>query len=276
MSKIGFVIPTYNRSQNLALVLRALSVQAGVTKELQVVVADDGSLDYGATSNTVKGFSGLAVRYLWRPHDGYGVSWMRNRGARLLDPDTTHVWFVDSDVLLNPGALAHGYELVDKYPQGVVICGKYDWLPPMVITADDVVHHWDKLVGAALPPKQVDYTPNLLGNDPRFSGRPELWNCSALVEQFRGGTLSGNLIVPMALMNETGGFDEAIKGQGQDCEFGYHLQAAGARAVFCSHIIGYHVSHEMDIKWKTASVRETIRYIHKKYGIPLDEEKLPQ
>lgn len=273
--RFGFVIPTYNRADNLMLCLTGLANQS--CQDFDVVVWDDGSEDGGATRMVVGEMSRRLPNlvYGWHPHGGYRVSLARNKGARLHRPEVTHYWFVDSDVVLTPGAVDHAYVLCQKKPT-VVVCGKYDWLPPMEITPEDIVQRFGQFAAGKLTAKQTNYQPDILGADPRFRTNPELWDCEREVTVIGGSTLSGNLIVPYGWWGKTGGFDEKIEGQGQDSEFGHHLQAVHASVVFCPHVIGYHVSHPIDRAWKTASVRETIKYIHKKYNIPLREENLPK
>lgn len=268
MSKICFVIPTYNRAENLALTLRALALQT--TYDFRVVVSDDGSTDN--TREVVDSYrSFFRIKYTTHPHDGYRVSLVRNRGMRIVGDGTTHVWFIDSDVVLNPRAVERGLRIIEKRPN-TVVCGRYDWLPPMKVTKQDLEKRWEDLVSARLPRYRVDHDLGIVGDDPR---KVE-WNCQKEISVFRGATLSGNLIVPMSWLVMTGGFDENIEGQGQDCEFGYHLQELGAKVVFCECIRGYHLSHYRDKEWMTKSVRNTIRYIHKKYDVPLREEQLPK
>lgn len=272
--RFGFVIPTYNRAENLALCLESLVHQT--CQEFDVAVWDDGSEDEGATQAVVAAYVKRLplLVYGWHEHKGYRVSLARNRGAALHSTKVTRFWFVDSDVILNPKAVEHAQELCNR-KRRTVICGRYDWLPPMELTPTHVAEHFDDVAAGRLMRKDVDYVQDILGPDSRFRTNPELWDCTRAVMVFGGSTLSGNLIVPYQWWMETGGFDEKIEGQGQDCEFGHHLQAVGASVVFCPHIIGYHIAHPIDRAWKTASVRKTIEYVCKKYDIPLKEEDLP-
>jgi len=258
--KLGFVIPTYNRSFNLELALTGLQQQT--YHKFSVAIWDDGSEDDGETTAVSQRFAvGMDIRYGWHKHAGYRVSLNRNRGVRLLDPDTTHIWFLDSDVVLNPNAVSHAVEHIVSASH-VVIIGKYIWLPPMKVSVDDVRYRWDDFVACRLPLQKVDYVQDIMNRDPR---KETIWDCLQIRSEIRGISLGGNLIVPMTWFQRTGGFDEKIEGQGQDCEFGYNLQAAGAQRIACAEIVGYHVAHYRDRKFLQDSVKETIVYIHEKY-----------
>jgi len=136
-------------------------------------------------------------------------------------------------------------------------------LPPMLIEPSDIVTRFSDFSAGKLPPVQVDYKDDIVMRDPR---REDIWDCPTIHSQIGGLTLGGNLIVPMSWIRRTGGFDENIVGQGQDCDFGKNLQMCGARAICCDHIIGYHVNHYRDQAWLSSSVQETIAYMERKYG----------
>lgn len=272
MCKISVIIPTYNRWQNLNLTLLGLTLQT--TQEgWEVIIGDDGGRD--ASCGMVERYidSLPAIKYFWHPDKGYRVSLTRNRAARLANQASTHFLFIDSDVVLNRHALQHYLYLVETKPHNI-ICGRYDWLPPMEITDEDIIFHWDDFINARLPPMKVDYFYQAnLGPDPRENP----WDCETEHETYAGAALSGNLLVPRDIFEELGGYDEAMLWHGQDCEFGYRLQRV-AKAVFCEHVIGYHVNHWRDQQKNLENVRKAIRYIHEKHpedAGPLTPEMLP-
>jgi glycosyltransferase involved in cell wall biosynthesis len=284
---ISVVIPTYNRAQNLSLVLTSLAVQTN--RNFSVVVADDGSDD--DTANVVECFQSLlSIDYAWQPHDGYRVSMARNMGVvkakEVFNP--SHIWFLDSDVLLNPQAFEHMYWLLPRLPADVVVCGRYDWMPPMPLTVQDVRYGWqsilerwasfaglmlagyEHLIDSSVPRyKEVPYVGGNRGIDPR-APKQGWFNCTS-VQQARGVTLSGNLVVPVPIFDASGGFDESIKDQGQDGEFSYNLWSKNYRAVMCGHAYGLHIYHPRDPDKLLASARRTIKYIHEKYDVPLED-----
>jgi GT2 family glycosyltransferase len=77
---ISIVITTYNRSDALIQVLRALSMQDD--KDFEIVIADDGSTQKhrDALSDAVVEL-GLKVMHVWHPDVGFTASCIRNRGV---------------------------------------------------------------------------------------------------------------------------------------------------------------------------------------------------
>ena len=255
MVQFSFVIPTFNRKQNLSLVLWALCLQTD--QDFEVVVSDDGSTD--GTEEMVKAYlRHLRLKYYWHEDKGYRVSLTRNQGTRIADQTSTHIWFIDSDVLLVKEAVAFARGLCAREPDAI-ICGRYDWLPPMQVTLEDVAERFDLIAQARLPKAEIPGNfSRAYRDDPRASTD---FDCET---RRRGrGTLSGNLIVPRQWLSR--GFDETIENQGQDGEFGHHVYELGAELIFCDKIRGYHLAHRADDAWKTQSVAKTIRHILTKY-----------
>lgn len=266
--RISVIIPTYNRWDNLYLTLMALTLQTA-QEGWEVIVGDDGGTDHTYAAVCLFQDRLPALKYFYHPDRGYRVSLTRNRAAKLANGASTHFLFLDSDVVLNKYALEHYLELIETKPRNV-ICGRYDWLPPMEITEEDIVERWDDFINARLPPKKVDYYKGIIGPDPRTNP----WDCETEYESYAGAALSGNLLVPRDIFEKLGGYDEVIEAHGQDCEFGYRLQKV-AKAIFCEHVVGYHVNHWRDQHTNLEGVRKTIRYIHKKHNLPLTEDMLP-
>ena len=147
MCKIAVVIPTFNRADNLDCVLTALSVQTTPIDEL--IVVDDGSTDN--THDVVMSFNDKFkdLKYYYHPNRGYRLSLNRNQGSKLVAKDTTHILYIDSDVMLNPRAIEAYHDIIKKHPKAVV-CGRYDWLPQMNVTPKDVVENWNQVITGEL------------------------------------------------------------------------------------------------------------------------------
>lgn len=260
-ASFSFVVPTYNREQNLFLLLYALCLQND--QDFEVVISDDGSTD-DTRLMLLQYRNSLCIRYCWREHDGYRVGLARNEGTHLANPKSTHIWFIDSDILLNKNAVNYARNLCTR-EFDAIICGRYDWLPPMKITPEDVARRWRLLTTGRLQRVAVDY-PHETGVRPdhrsHIKGRTgTFFDCKT--RHVSRGTLSGNLIVPRIWLKR--GFDDTIHGQGQDGEFGHHICELGAECIFCDEIVGYHMAHFCDNEWRSRSVQRTIRYINKKY-----------
>lgn len=262
MSKISVVIPTYNRYANLYLAVWALKCQTN--QDFELIIADDGGLD--ATADIVRSAVEweMDAKYYWHADKGYRVSLARNQGTRV--SSGSHILYIDSDVILNEHAIEVYYEIINRFPD-CVVSGRYDWLPPMKIGAGDVENKWDDIVNHRLKRLDVD-SQGHVGIDPREKVD---WLDETPTDKL--SCLSGNLLIPRHAFEKTDGFDENIEDRGQDGEFTRALKEAGYKNIFSQRVIGYHVSHERDREWETRSVRRTIRYIHKKYGLKLDEDK---
>ena len=267
--KIAFVIPTYNRAKNLRLVLHALSLQTDPF--FSVVVADDGSTDN--PEEIIAEYSEqMQLRFCTQEHRGYRVSLVRNNGVRACrrPQSLTHYWFIDSDVMLNHCAVESIRPYLTEHPD-IVVCGRYDWLPPMHITKMDLETRWNKIVRGELPASEQAAPVQIGGRD--FPGHRRRRDTRLNVDWSNttpslctGATLSGNLIVPCGAFHAVGGFDQRIEGQGQDCDFGKMLGREGIRMIFSEAIMGFHLYHYRDLKFCAASVRKTIAYMTEKFA----------
>lgn len=99
MKRTGFVVLTYNRSDALLAVLRALAPQCG--REHVVVIADDGSRPehVDAVRAGLPRF-GCTVRHVWHPDVGFTATRARNLGALAAEAD--YLVFLDGDCVPSP------------------------------------------------------------------------------------------------------------------------------------------------------------------------------
>lgn len=95
----AFIVLTYNRSDALLAVLRALAPQCGPRHE--VVIADDGSRPehVQALREQLPAFA-CRVRHVWHPDVGFTASRARNLGAGLAEAD--YLVFMDGDCVPGP------------------------------------------------------------------------------------------------------------------------------------------------------------------------------
>ncbi|HZG38045.1 MAG TPA: glycosyltransferase [Nodosilinea sp.] len=112
---ISVVTPTYNRQPILEKCLRALEQQIydpTLITDYELVVVDDGSTDGTQAWLRQNAAEFPHVRLFERHHGGAGAA--RNYGVEVAQGDT--IAFIDSDVILVPGALqAHAQALSDAY-----------------------------------------------------------------------------------------------------------------------------------------------------------------
>lgn len=108
--KTAFVVLTYNRSDALLAVLRALAPQCGAAHT--VVVADDGSRA-GHVQALRAGLPRFAcpVRHVWHPDVGFTAARARNLGAAAAQSD--YLVFLDGDCVPNPRFVRHHERLAE-------------------------------------------------------------------------------------------------------------------------------------------------------------------
>ena len=107
--EVSVIIPTYNRAPYIAEAIR--SVQAQTRRDVEIIVADDGSTDN--TPDIVSQF-GQGVTYLQLPHRGQPAA-TRNAGLRAGEGE--YVAFLDSDDLFLPGKLALQLAAFEQHPE---------------------------------------------------------------------------------------------------------------------------------------------------------------
>lgn len=240
MEKVGVVIPVgEGRHENLTEVMRSLEAQTARERISSVAMVADGEGAYGDllfAREKVDEFS-LRIGAVVIPKHEPGLEQPRNVGVRFLEeiaPDSTHVWFMDTDVIVEPDALeqfatAHAKRGIPGEP---ILVGPYDWLPPGL--------------------RQI-YQP--LKNDPRWpsfyaaTGEPVAGDLSAGLACF-----SGNLIWPIERFKKVGGFWNAIHhGRCEDGELGLRAVAMGVPILFVPKARGYHLDHPRNSDWINAA-----------------------
>lgn len=102
--RTAFVVLTYNRSDALLAVLRALAPQCG--PDDRVLIADDGSRPEHV-QRLREGLPAFAcpVHHIWHPDVGFTAARSRNLGARHADAD--YLVFLDGDCVPNRHFIAH-------------------------------------------------------------------------------------------------------------------------------------------------------------------------
>ena len=264
---ISIVIPTYNRRINLDNSLMSLALQTMNKDKFEVIVVDEGT---APVVSVVKKYDDmLNIKYLWRKGTTGNPGQAKNWGVDVARG--TSILFVDSDVILCRKALEEYEKLVAKWPEAI-ICGRYDWLKPMLVTPKDIAERFDLVTSMSLPQSGPITAGPIPGTDPRWQDeRILLWdfpsNLSPVSEKpFALGMFGGNLLMPRGLFLKSGGFDKNIRGHGgEDCSEGWKLQSMGGKAMFTDAPMGWHLHHERNQEENEKSVKKNIAYIEKKY-----------
>lgn len=228
---VSLVVTTYQMPSHLERVLASVAQQT-VARQMEVIVADDGSTD--ETEELVKSFAKKApfpVRFVSQPHDGFRLARCRNIGAAAAT--APHLIFLDGDCLIPPD---HVEEHLKCHRPGIVTntyCVRIDQETSERITLDLVQsQEYLKLIPrrelrklAAINRKAWFY--NLIGH----SKKPAL----------RGGN-AGMRREDYLRVN---GYDENFRGWGcEDDDMGNRLRAAGLRVKYIlDRTRTYHLWH---------------------------------
>lgn len=225
---ISVVIPVgAGREDNLRLALYGLSLQTYQDFEVVIVSNDE---------QTAKQFSG---HYVPNKSPNLGAV-NRNAGAALANTDL--LIFIDSDVVLHRDALLYYAEGFTNFRNRAIL-GLYDWLPPMVVTEDDI-EEWNALINAELPLTADPPYHHNVGQDGR---RPlfAMTHPDRLYCDYRRSLhcLSGNMGISKSCFEHAGGFDEELS-RGVDGAFGIALCDSGHSWSYDKRIVGGHLYHE--------------------------------
>lgn len=243
------VVVTYNRRKHLRLCLEALAYQTLPFDLFEVIVIDDGGRDGSEmeVQDVRRRCPALRVQYHWHKHEGWGLARSRNEGAALCSG--TCIEFIDSDILLNPDAIASCVRLMHDNSNRV-IGGYYKYLIGMEITLKDV-REWESIWDMTLPEIDIpQHEYQLLGTDVReahFNLGLTPVNLFADEQTLYDGPFSllgGNILVPSHIWKQTKGFDELITHYGgEDAEFSIQVADLGYRFSYAMSIAGCHMAH---------------------------------
>jgi GT2 family glycosyltransferase len=211
-TSISVIVPVYNNPRDLRECLSSLTASACPGSE--IIVVDDGSTD-----NT-PGVAVEAGARLFRLAKNSKQSAARNLGARHARGDI--LFFVDSDVVVMPGAMSRVVKRFDENPDLSAVFGSYDDRP----RAKSLVSQYR----------------NLLHHFVHQKGNPEastFWaGCGA---------------IRRSAFEEIGGFEETrFTGRIEDIELGYRLRQARHRILMDKGLQGTHLK-----RWTLRSMIQT-------------------
>ncbi len=120
--EISIVITSYNRSEMIPVILKALADQTLPPSAFEVILVDDGSPD--STPETVASLMAdqpFELRYL--RHENKGIGFSQNRGIQAARAPI--VMLMPDDIILQPGALkAHLKEHKIRFNRSTVVLGR--------------------------------------------------------------------------------------------------------------------------------------------------------
>lgn len=211
------------REDNVNRVLACLSRQK-VTAPV-VLVEDGPALSSGFVTP-----ENLVVKIVRTEKHEPGREQPRNIGVRVVAetwPHATHVWFLDSDIIIEPNCLEALVVGLASGPQDRILVAPYDWMGPDVLEPQHELH-----------------------NDPRW----EMFGFSPADKVYRNdlsaglACFSGNLVWPISEFQRVGGFwNQLHMGRCEDGELGLRAVAMDVGISLVAEARGWHVYHHIDI-----------------------------
>ena len=117
---LGLLVPAHNAARHIETCLRSLLDQAEGDPGIEVLVLDDASSDdTGALLERLAAAHPGQLRVLRASRNG-GISAARNR--LLAEATARHLWFVDADDVLLPGAISGLRQVLDRHDPDLVLC----------------------------------------------------------------------------------------------------------------------------------------------------------
>jgi hypothetical protein len=237
----GVVIPVGpGRRENLDAVLRSLALQT-VRPRIVILICDGEEAWLPEDPGILHAVPGVPLAILRAPKHEPGMEQPRNLGARLMTDlpkqderfaGITHVWFLDSDVIVGSNCLETFEQAMLQYPKDAqpILIGPYDWLAP----------------GSRLPygdvGKQDDRWASFNANPP--------WEARTRDLSMGLACFSGNLVWPVDRFVEVGGFwNELHHGRCEDGELGLRAVAMGIPIAMVGKARGWHLDHPRNMGW---------------------------
>lgn len=215
------------RLENLLQVLNCVAAQT-VLPKLVVVICDGDDAAF-----EVNGAYPVPLAVLRASKHEPGEEQPRNIGVRLVrDLDQqqalgiTHVWFLDSDVIVAPDCLEMYENAMRAEPIERILVGPYEWMAP----------------GQREPQPE-------LHNDPRWASFETHEPFEMLTNDLSAGLacFSGNLVWPIAEFERVGGFwNDLHHGRCEDGELGLRAVSMQVPISYVRDARGWHLYHDFD------------------------------
>ena len=264
--KTSIIIPTHDRANNLDCVLTSLSNQK-TDREWEIIVVDDRSKDN--TEEIVKKYPSVKYYKVVSEHNSWNASIPRNLGAKMAGGEI--LWFLDSDVVLPPGAVEITISQFLKGRRERVLIGSYHWLSAQVVTSNDVTERFNDIVDGKLPSLKI-FKKGMIGmNDIRQLSFDKAENSQAEFYSFTDGLacFGGYLILTKQTFWAAGGYDESMLAGVEDGDFGITLFEMGVRFSYLKGVCGYHIAHEQPSGRDNTIISAQVNRLNQKHNVDM-------
>lgn len=206
MTTISFVIPIYNRPEELKELLESFVHQEESPASYEIIVVEDGSVN--PSDGVIKLFD-LPIKYVTQSNTGPGGA--RNRGVA--EARSEWVVFLDSDAVLPPSYLTAVYNAISETPCDL-------WGGPDRARADFTVIQ-----------KAIDYSMTSMLTTGGIRGKKKS------VDQFYPRTF--NMGIKRELFDRLGGFRNGMR-YGEDLDLSMRALEQGAKSALFEEAWVYH------------------------------------
>ena len=226
--KLCCIVTTYRAPRSLELCLAALAEDVRASgAEVELVVADDGDPEHASRPIAARAAALGAfarVRRLWQTHDGYGKCRLANKAAA--GASAPLLFYLDGDCLVSPGTIATHLRLAA--PRRYVAGSALRLGPRASAELDEPAARAFRHASPLWIARQA-----LRGEVESKAHYPWLRAAGRLFRRSGSGGFNGGCSsLPMSLLREVNGWDEALAGYGfDDTDLGHRLQNAGAEPV---------------------------------------------
>lgn len=249
--KTAVVIPvSEGHEENLVEVLKSIDRQEPHKPEYTVLVVD-GPVKLPPLDPEVP------LRVIHVEKHEPGMEQPRNAGVRVIEQvnhhnavlrqgyPTSHVWFLDSDIIVAPNALAEFEAAMNLNETKRILVGPYDWLPEGVREPRPELH-----------------------NDQRWESFRDWLAGRALTDNLAAGLacFSGNLVWPLDEFTRIGGFwNELHMGRCEDGELGLRAVACGIPISMVGGARGWHLAHPENMPLKLERNERDVPMINERH-----------
>lgn len=262
---LSIVLPVYRSAPRTQLALvQLIAVVRNEVSDAEIIVVNDGACS--EVSKTVREVSlrypGAMISLIEQEHGGRSKA--RNRGA--FYATNKLLFFMDGDVLLQPGAITAHLQLHATYQQ-ILVRGTILHLPSLVPFDDPLAGTLTSRAKASLRIVEGNHPPALLqrrvtmdahgypspevvknARRSRFETDIHEWLGSRTADQPNRwiGCTGAHISIAKESFNTLGGFDEAMgmRWGAEDMEFGYRAEKIGIRILHAQQAVVCHMDHD--------------------------------